>query len=184
LVRHLAAAKAQRHFDLVAILQKLEHIAHLHIVIVVVRVGTELHLFDLDGLLLFTRLSFFLLSLVFEFPVIHDFAYGRIGVWRNLNKVQPGILCHGHCALRCHNTDIFAFRADKAYFVGPNSVVHSGAGVALWRRVMGSACYDLCPFAVIAVRAKVRPHASGFNPQKCADASPFPPYSGFPLFLA
>ena len=72
LVRHLAAAEAQRHLDLVAFLEEPADGAHLHVVVVIVDAGPHLDLFDLDDLLVLARLGGLLLLLVFVLAVIED----------------------------------------------------------------------------------------------------------------
>jgi hypothetical protein len=61
LVRHLAAAKAQRHLHLVALFEELQHRAHLDLIIMIVGTGTELDFLDLDDLLLLACLGLALL---------------------------------------------------------------------------------------------------------------------------
>ena len=148
LVGHFAATEPQGDFNLVAVFQKLEHVAHFDFVVVAIGVRAELNLFDLDDLLLLTRLSFFLLSFVFEFAIVHDFADRRVRVWRNLDKVEPCFFCHFHGALWRYNACVFAVRPDQADIGPANAFVDTGACVALWWRVMGSASYDLYPLVV------------------------------------
>src|SRR5208282_5511609 len=95
LVRHFAAAEAQRHLDLVAFPEKALHRAHLHVVIVIVDHRPQLDLLDLDDLLLLARLGGFLLRLIFVFAVIQDLADRRDRIRRDLHKIEPGLLRHG-----------------------------------------------------------------------------------------
>ena len=67
-MRHLAAAEAQRHLDLVAFLEEALHRAHFHIVVVIVDHGPIFQLLDLHDLLLLARLGGFLLFLIFVLP--------------------------------------------------------------------------------------------------------------------
>src|SRR3546814_6628978 len=46
---HLAAAKAHGHLDLVAFAQKVEHLLHLHVEVVIVDIRTHLDLLDQIG---------------------------------------------------------------------------------------------------------------------------------------
>ena len=114
LVGHFAATVTQCDLHLVAVFQEFVHIAHFHIVIIAVRIGTELNFFDFNDLLLLTGLSFFLLSLVFELTKIHDLADRRICVGRNLYQIKASICRHNHSAFRRHNARILAVRPDKA----------------------------------------------------------------------
>ena len=146
LVRHFPTAESQCDFHFIAVFQKLVHVAHLDVIVMGVGVGAELHLLHLDHLLLLARLGFPLLLFVLELAVIHDLAHGRRGVGRNLDKVEPGLFGKFHATGGGYNADIFAVRADKADFGGPDPVVDAGAGVAGGRRVMGSAGYGDDPF--------------------------------------
>lgn len=140
-VRHLASPESQRHLDLVAILKKPEHVAHLDIIVVHIGVGPELDLFDLDDLLLLAGLGLFLLGLVFELTEIHDLDDRRVRIRRNLDQIQPGLLGQLHATPGRYHPHIFAVGADKSDFCRINPVVHAGAGVTLWRGVVGSAGY-------------------------------------------
>ena len=51
---------------------------------------------DFDDLLLLAGLGGLLLGGIFELPVIHDLANGRIGVRRNLDEVHAGFERHLH----------------------------------------------------------------------------------------
>ena len=81
LVCHLAALKAQGNFNLVAIFQKLEHIAHFDFIVMLICVRSEFNLFDFNDLLFLARFGFFLLGFVFEFPKVHNLANRWIGIW-------------------------------------------------------------------------------------------------------
>jgi hypothetical protein len=137
LVRHLAAPEAQRHLHLVAGFEEAGHVAHLDVVVMGVRVGTELHLLDLDRLLLLARLGFAFLLFVLELAEIHDLADGRIGVGRNLHQVEAGLRGHVHGLGGVHDADVFAVRADQADLGGADrrSLTRgpvSRVGGALW----------------------------------------------------
>ena len=139
LVGHLATAETQRDFDLVAVLQKLEDIAHFHIVVIGIRIGSELDLFDLDDLLLFARFGFPLLLFVFELAKIHDLADRRIGIRGDFHQIQSGIFCHFHGAGRGNDSCVLSVGTDQANFVRSDFVVDARAGVSLRGRVVWSA---------------------------------------------
>lgn len=148
---HFAATETQGDFHLVAVFQELEHVAHFDFIVIAIGVRAELDFFDLDDLLFLTGLSFFLLSLVFELAVIHDLADGRVRVWRNLDEVEPCFFCHFHGTLWRYNAHVLAIGPDQADIGPANTFVNTGAGLALWWRVMRSASYDLYPLVVIVV---------------------------------
>ena len=74
LVGHFAAAEAQRHLDLVALLDERLHGAHLHLIVVLIDVRANLDLFDFDDFLLLFGFVLLLLLFVFELAEIQDLA--------------------------------------------------------------------------------------------------------------
>jgi hypothetical protein len=61
---------------------------------VIVDHRTELDLLDFDDLLFLAGFGGFLLRRIFELPVIHDLANGRIGIGRNLDQIHAGFHRH------------------------------------------------------------------------------------------
>lgn len=101
-MRHLASAKAERYFDLVAFIEELLNRTHFDIVIMRIDIGTELDFLNLDGLLFFARLSSLLLRLELVLPEIHDLADGGFPVSRNLHEIETNLLSSGkRVALIC-----------------------------------------------------------------------------------
>ena len=147
-MRHFATTKTHGDLHLVAVFKKLEHIAHLYAVIMFVRIRAKLDFLDLDDLLLFARFGFTFLLFVFVLAEIHDLAHGRLGIGRNLDKVEPSFIGHFHGTLRRHNADVFAVRPDQADFIGADLVVDARAGVTLGRRVMRSASDEIRPLVI------------------------------------
>ena len=80
LVRHFAASKPQRHLHLVAVVDKLVHVAHLHVIIVIVDIRTHLDFLDVLSLLRLARGIGLFLGLVFELAHIQEF--GDREAWR------------------------------------------------------------------------------------------------------
>ena len=107
-VSHLAASKSERHFDLVAIGEKPLHIAHFDLIIVDVDVGAHLDFLDAEGFLLFTRLIGLFADAVFIFAIIEQFAHWRLGVRRDLNKIEAGGFGEGEGFVNGDDAPIFA----------------------------------------------------------------------------
>ena len=149
LVRHLAATKTQGDLYLVAIRQKLEHVAHLDVIIAAVRIRAEFDFFDLDDLLLFAGFGFTLLRFVLKLAEIHNLANGRIGVRRDFYKVETCLFSHFHGTRRRNNAGVFAICADQTDFVGADKFIDARAGVSLRRCVMWSASDDGRPLMVV-----------------------------------
>ena len=152
---HLSASKAQGDLYLVAVVEELEDVAHLDVIVVVIRVWPELHFFDFNDLLLLTRLSFFLLSLVLELAVVHNLTDRRVRVWRNLDQIQASLFGHFHRAGGCHNTYIFAFCANQADIFRRNPFVDPWSGLTHRWCVMGSASYGLYPLVIEVISRRV-----------------------------
>ena len=153
LVRHFTSAKPQRYLDLVPGFEEPHHIAHLHIIVVGIRVGTELDLFDFDDLLLLPGLALALLLLIFELSEVHDFANGRGGVRRDFYQIQPGINRHFNGTFWRDDADVFSFSADEANFWRSDVFVDPGAGVTHRGCVVWSASDGGRPFVMVVVRA-------------------------------
>ncbi len=154
LVGHFAPAETQSDLYLVAILKKLEDIAHFDIVVICVRVRAELDLFDFNDFLLFARFAFAFLLFVFVFAEVHDLTDRRAGVGRNFNEVQPRVVGHVQRPVRADNADILSICADQADLVGTDAVVYARARFTLRGRVVRSASYDLCPSIVAPDKAR------------------------------
>lgn len=162
LVRHLAAPEPQGHLYLVSVFQKLEDVAHLHVVVVGVGIGPELDLFDLDDLLLLAGLGLALLRLILEFAEIHDLADRWIGVRGNLDQVQTSLIRHVHGAGGRNNADVFTVGPNQANFRRADIVIDARAGVSGWRRIMGSASDGGRPLVVHINRVHKVLVAGGF----------------------
>ena len=89
LMGHFTATKPQGHVHLVAFLQELAHRPHLHTVIIVVDVGTQLDFLDLDYLLLLPRLILLFLDFVFVFSIIQNLADRRIALGDTSTRSRP-----------------------------------------------------------------------------------------------
>ena len=116
-MRHLATTETQSDLHLVAIVEKLEDVAHFDVVIIGVRIGTEFDFLHLNDLLLLARLGLFFLGFVLKFPEIHDLTDRRGRIGRDFDEIEPYIIGHLHGAGGRDDTDIFAFGANQAYFI-------------------------------------------------------------------
>src|SRR6476646_1385533 len=92
-MRHLTTAEAHGDLHLVAFLDELEDLLHLRVIVVVVDVRTHLDLLDLLRLLLLALLGGLLLGLVFVAADVEELRDRRVGVGRNLDQIEPDLLC-------------------------------------------------------------------------------------------
>ena len=82
-VGDLTAAKEDRRFDLVALLEEAHRMVLLELVIVLVGVRPEFDFLDLDPMLLLLRFVLLLLLQVGVLPVVDDLGDGGLGGWRH-----------------------------------------------------------------------------------------------------
>ena len=100
-----------------------------------VDLGAELDLLDLDHLLVLSRFPGALLLLVLIFPEIHDAADRRHGRRRDLDQVEPLLLRDRQGLRRRHDAELRARvvdhpdLADADAFVHPHAVVTARASV-------------------------------------------------------
>ena len=108
LVRHLAAAEAQRHLRLVALVEELDQLAELDLVVALVGAGAELDFLDLDLLLLELRLVGLLLLAVAELAVVHQLADRRHRQRRDLHQVHVLLFRHAQRIGDGHDAELLS----------------------------------------------------------------------------
>jgi hypothetical protein len=94
---------------------------------VVVDHRADLDLLDLDHFLLLARLVRLFLLLVFILAVVEDLAHGRIGVGRNLDEIEPGLLGALERLADGDDADLAAVGVDQADLVGTDLFIDAGA---------------------------------------------------------
>src|SRR6266566_5137326 len=121
--RHLASAKKNRRLDLIAFIQKTQHVVFLGLVVVIVHVNAELHFLDRDRLLVLLGFAFLFFLLIEKLPIVHDAANRRLRGGGNLYQVQ--ILFAGHLErfMRRHDADLLALIANHADFACTDALV-------------------------------------------------------------
>ena len=112
LMRHLAAAKAQSDFHLVAFLEKPAHGFHFDDVIMVVNSRAQFDLLDLDDLLLFPSFRGFFLLQEPELAVIKNFADRGIGRRNNFDEIKSRLIGHLLGLNSLDHAEVFAFGID------------------------------------------------------------------------
>src|SRR5207244_680289 len=112
-------------FHFVSALQYAHGIIFLELVIVFVRAGAELNLFDCNQCLFFLGVMSFLLLLIDPLPIVHNSADWRCRLRRYLDQIEPASLGHTKGILRGHNTELCSLFIDHAYLRGANSLVNS-----------------------------------------------------------
>jgi len=133
-MRHFAAAEAQGHFDLVALVEESPHRAHLHLVIVIVDHRPEFDFLDLDDFLLFSGFGRFLLRLIFVLADIQNLADGRIGIRGDLHEIEPGLNRFLKGALDIDDAVIGSVLVDQLYLADADLLVNARAVLLNGRR--------------------------------------------------
>ncbi|GAA2059042.1 hypothetical protein GCM10009820_21670 [Leifsonia soli] len=86
----------------------------------------EPHLFE-DGVrLVAPGLLGLLRSLVLELAVVHDLGDRRLGVGRDFDQVEVGLLRESQCDLDLDDTDLLSAGADESYFGDADTVIRTG----------------------------------------------------------
>src|ERR1700694_4564392 len=126
-MRHFAAAEAQGDFDLVALIEKAPHRAHLHLVIVIVDHRSEFDFLDLDDLLLFSGFGCFLLRLILVLADIQNLADRRTGIWGDLDEIEPRLGRSLKGALDFDSAVIGSVLVDQLYLADADLLVNARA---------------------------------------------------------
>src|SRR5512139_1876841 len=125
-VRQLPSPEPDGHLHLVPLLQEAADVLELRVQVVLLGLGADLDLLDLDDRLLLPRLLLPLALDVLELPVIHDPAHRRGGHRGHLHQVQV----HGAGALErlrgVHDAELFPLGAHQAHLRHLDLLVDSG----------------------------------------------------------
>ena len=87
-VSQLPAPENNGYLGLVSLFQKMLDMPNFELEIMLLRLGSQLHLFQMDNGLLLLRIMGLLLLLVLELSIVHNAANRRLCFWRNFNQVQ------------------------------------------------------------------------------------------------
>ena len=124
-VIHFAAAELDGHANLMPLLQPAAGIIYFEAAMSLVRFGPQPDFFDFDLGLGPFGLTILLRPLINELSKVHHTADGRIGIRRNLHKVQLGIAGNLQGLADRHNTNVAAIRPDQSDFRNPDALIYS-----------------------------------------------------------
>src|SRR5215217_2960135 len=183
-MRHLPSAEQHRHLDLVPGIEELGGLTALRFQIVVVDLRPDANFFQLDHVLVSTRLAFFAALLVPELAVIHDPANRRYGIRRDFDQVESPRPCHLHRVAGGNDPDLLPFLVDEPDFADTNPFVDASLHWSAYG--LPPRCNLLCPTiqkksdaAARSLRASQRQSrrilARGFNHGQSRPATPIPP---------
>lgn len=123
LVHVLAAAKAKDHFDLHVFAQEMDGALKFGPKVVLVGDGTQLHFFDLVGVLVFLGLLVLLGLLVVEATKIDKATNGRIGLAGHFNEIDAQTAGQFQGFTKREDTELFVF-INHADLLGSNPPVN------------------------------------------------------------
>ena len=112
----LTTAHTDACLNLVALLQKLACNVGFGVEVANINGHAEPNFLDFDNLLIASHFLFFFVLLVLVLAVVHDTAYGRIGVVTDFDKVKSCVVCHALRFVSRHNTELCTVTTDKANF--------------------------------------------------------------------
>ena len=113
-VGDLAAAEHNRDARLVPFHEELADLADLERIVVLLRLGTELDLLELDHRLLLLRLVRALLLLILVLAVVHDLADWRLGHRRDFDEVEAKLSGLGERGFELEDAELFALGTNHA----------------------------------------------------------------------
>ena len=125
---HLPPPEHDRDLDLRALVEEPLHVFGLRGVVVLVDLGTELHLLDHDIAGLAPRFLPPHVLLVLVLPEVHDLADGGVGVRRDLHQVEVVFTSDVERFGQRLDSDLLSVGSDQAYFSGPDPLVDPGIG--------------------------------------------------------
>lgn len=97
------------------------------LVVAGVDLGTELHLLDLDTLLVLAGGLLLDGLLVLVLAVIHHLADGRIGIGGDLNEVEVLVVCDALSVANTKKTELGAVDADQTAGTGIDLAIDAGS---------------------------------------------------------
>ncbi len=120
----LATSKTDPNFNLLAFVEPAPSITDFEATVVLRCFRSQSDLFDLNLGLRFPGFAFLLCFFVEELPVIEHPAYGRIGVWGDLYKIQIGFLGRFKGLIDWNHTYVFTIRVDETNLFGANFFIY------------------------------------------------------------
>jgi hypothetical protein len=125
-VRHLAPAEEDRDLHFVPGIEELCRLPSLRLEVVVVDLGPNADLFQLDDVLMTAGLALLAALLVSVLAVVHEPADRRHGIRRYLDQVEPTLARHLE-RIECRNdADLLAVLIDEPDLADPDTLVDAG----------------------------------------------------------
>ena len=119
-----AASEKDGSFNFVALFQESNDVVLFEFVIVLIRIGSKLHFFNSDVLLVLLRFVKLLVHLIEVLSVIHDPTDRGIGGGRYLYQVQAALFSDLQCLLRRQDSELLVLIIYDSNLASSNSLVH------------------------------------------------------------
>jgi hypothetical protein len=122
-VGHLAAAKEDGQFDLVSGVEELRGLPTFGFEIVVIDLGPDADLFQLDDVLMAAGLALLAALLVSKLAVVHEPADGWHRIGSHLDQIEPPLARHLERVKRGYDTDLLAVLIDQPDLADPDALI-------------------------------------------------------------
>ncbi len=122
-VSDFASPEVNANFHLHPQLQPPTRITHFKTAMVIVCLGAQPDLFDLDDLLCFFGFSLFLRQLVQELAIVHHLAHGGLGRGRDFDQIKFTFAGQAKRFLNGHDSNMLTFGADQPDFADTNAFI-------------------------------------------------------------
>ncbi len=123
---HFTAAEADGHLEFVPGLQEFDGLVDLGIEVVFVDFQRQTHLFEFDGVLVFTGFLFALGLLEFVLAVVHDLTHRRLCLRCDFDQVQVFLFGNGQSFSGRHDPELFAVGGNDSDFLVADGPVDLG----------------------------------------------------------
>ena len=117
-MHHLSTSKEHGKLHPVPFFEEFDCVFDLDTTVMVVDLWTQPNLFECYSVLSFLVLFLFALLLIEPLTEVHDTAYGRLGVWGDLDQIKPGLPCLAQGIVGIDDADLvvlFVDQSDRTY---------------------------------------------------------------------
>jgi len=125
-VGHLAAAEENSQLDLVSSVEELRGLATLRLKVMVVDLGPDADLFQLDNVLMAAGLTLFAALLVSKLPVVHEPADGWHRIGSHLDEIEPPLARHLKRIECGDNANLLAVLINQPDLADPDALIDAG----------------------------------------------------------
>jgi hypothetical protein len=125
-VGHLAAAKEDGQLDLVSGVEELRGLATFRLEVMVVDLGPDADLFQLDNVLMAAGLTLFAALLVSKLPVVHEPADGWHRIGSHLDEIEPPLTRHLKRIESGDNANLLAVLINQPDLADPDALINAG----------------------------------------------------------